>query len=144
MRVNRDSLAAILGTAAVVIVVSLGFWKTHGPGAQRLIRADEKRILNVSQLANEIDNYYRQHDKQLPERLNDSQKTRYADPVTAKPLEYTAIPPSGFTLCTTFVTSTPKEELKRNFDFWSRQAGSKCFEFKADEPVPPAPYFYFY
>lgn len=42
MRVNRDSIAAILAIAAFVIVVSLGFWKTHAPSAQRLMRADEK------------------------------------------------------------------------------------------------------
>jgi hypothetical protein len=144
MRVNRDSLAAILATAAFLIVVSLGFWKTHGPSTQRLVRADEKRIQNVSQLANEIDNDYRHHDKQLPERLSDSQNTKYADPFTAKPPEYTAKPPSGFSLCTTFATASPKEELKGNLEIWIHPAGPKCFEFKVGEPVPPAPYFYYY
>ena len=137
-------MAAILATAAFVIVVSLGFWKTRGPSAQRLARADEKRVQNVSQLANEINNQYREHDKQLPERLSDAQKTKYADPITAKPLEYNSKPPSGYTLCTTFAADSPNEQGNRNFDFWTHPAGSKCFEFDAAEQVPQAPYFYFY
>jgi|SRR5271166_2350740 len=144
MRINRDSLAGLLAIAAFVIVVSLGFWKTRGPSTQRLARADEKRVQNISQLANEVDNQYRTHDKQLPEKLNDMQKTRFADPVTGKPPEYTAKPPSRFTLCTTFATARPKEEGNQNFDFWTHLAGAKCFEFDAGEQVPQAPYPYYY
>jgi hypothetical protein len=143
MRVNRDSLAAILATAAVLIVGGLGFWKTHGPSMQRLVRADEKRERNLNQLANEIDNYYRQHDKQLPEKLSDSQKTRYADPVTKKPLEYTPRPPASFALCTTFAIDSPKEESNGLFAFWAHSSGPKCFEFRAGEQIPQAPYSYY-
>jgi len=144
MRVDRNSIAAILATAAFVIVVSLGFWKTRGPSAQRLVRADEKRVQNLSQLANEINNYYHQHDKQLPEKLSDAQKTKFADPVTGQPLEYSAKPSKDYTLCTTFATDSPKEEGTGNFDFWIHAAGSKCFEFHAGEQIPQAPYFYYY
>lgn len=49
MRVNRESMAATLAIMAFVAVVTLGFWKTRGPSAQRLIRTDEKRIRNISQ-----------------------------------------------------------------------------------------------
>jgi hypothetical protein len=67
-----------------------------------------------------------------------------ADPVTTKPLEYTAKPSSAYTLCTTFATDSPKEERNGNFDFWIHRAGTKCFQFDAAEPVPQAPYFYYY
>jgi hypothetical protein len=144
MRVNRDSIAALLAIAVFAIVVSLGFWKTRGPSAQRLVRADEKRVQNLSQLANEINNQYQQQDKQLPERLSDAQKTKFADPVTGKPPDYTAKPPTDYTLCTTFATASQKEELKGSFDFWIHPAGAKCFEFHAGEPVPQSPYFYYY
>jgi hypothetical protein len=143
MRVNRDSLAAILATAAFLIVVALGFWKTHGPGTQRLVRADEKRVQNLSQLANEINNEYNRHEKKLPEKLSDLQKTRYADPVTKKPLEYTANPPSRFTLCTTFAIDGPKEDSSGMFAFWTHSSGPKCFEFSAGEQVAQAPYSYY-
>ncbi len=143
MRVSRDSLAAMLATAACVIVLTLGFWKTRGPSAQRLVRADEKRVQQLSQLADEINQEYKQHDKQLPEKLSDIQKTKYADPFNGKPPEYRAKPPNAYTLCTTFSTGSPKEETDGNFTFWIHAAGSKCFEFDAAEQVPQAPYFYY-
>jgi hypothetical protein len=143
MRTSRDSLAAILATAAFVLVVILGFWKTRGPSAQRLIRTDERRIQNMSQLANEINNLYRQHDKQLPVGLSDAQKRHYTDPVTGKPLEYTPRPPSDYTLCTSFSAGSPKDEPNGTFGFWTHPSGPKCFEFNATEQVPQAPYFYY-
>ena len=143
MRVNRDSIAAILATAAVAIVIILGFWKTHGPSTQRLLRADEKRVQNLHQLAEEINYQFKQHEKQLPEKLNDTQITKYADPVTGKPPVYTAKPPGNFALCSTFAAASSKEEGNGNFDFWTHAAGSKCFEFTAGEQVPQAPYFYY-
>jgi hypothetical protein len=140
---NRDSIAAVMATAAFLLVVILGFWKIHGPGTQRLVRTDEKRIQNVSQLANEINLLYNQHNKQLPEKLSDSQKTKFADPVTKQPLDYSPKPPSGYTICTTFSTASPKEELDGSYSFWTHPAGPKCFELNASEPVPQAPYFYY-
>ena len=142
MRFNRDSIAALLATAVFVIVVSLGFWKTRGPSTQRLVRTDEKRIQNLRQLANEINEQYRQHNKQLPEKLSDFQKTRFADPVTGKPPEYTPKPPADYLLCTEFVTDGSKEDLTGILAFWNHPTGPKCFEFHAAEQVSPAPYFY--
>jgi hypothetical protein len=141
MRFNRDSIAALVATTAVVLVVGLGFWKTRGPSTQRLVRMDDKRIQNVSQLANEINQRY-QHDKQLPEKLSDFQKTRYADPITGKPPDYTAKPPTDYTLCTEFVTDGSKEGLIGVLGFWNHSKGPKCYEFHAADPVPPAPYYY--
>lgn len=143
MRVNRDSIAAILASAAFVLVVFLGFWKTRGPGAQRLVRTDEKRIQNISQLANEINKQYEQHNKQLPEGLSDFQKKTYADPVTRKPPDYSPKPLSSYTLCITFATNSEKEEPTGAFAFWVHSVGPKCFEFDAATQVPPAPYFYY-
>lgn len=143
MRINRDSLAAALASAAVLLVVILGFWKTRGPSTQRLVRADEKRIQSLGQLANEINALYKSHDKQLPDSLNESQKARYVDPVTAQPLVYTPKPPSSYSLCATFSTSGPKEDRHRDYTFWSHPAGLKCFVFDADESAPQVPYFYY-
>ena len=37
MKLTRDTAAAVMAIAAICIVVGLGFWKTRGPGSQRLI-----------------------------------------------------------------------------------------------------------
>jgi hypothetical protein len=142
MPVKRDSLAAVLATAAVILVVVLGFWKLHGPKTQRLVRADEKRLQNLSQLANQINNQY-QRSKQLPTALSDHQKRQFADPLSAQPLQYSPAPPDRYQLCTTFATESPRPERTGDFVFWTHSSGAKCFEFDATEPVPPAPYFYY-
>lgn len=143
MRLSRDSLAMILATAAVVLVVALGFWKTRGPSTQRLIRADEKRIQSLSQLANEINAQYKSHDKQLPDSLSDMQRTKYVDPITAQPFVYNPKPPNRYSLCATFAASGPKDDRNRDFSFWSHPAGLKCFEFSTDDAIPQAPHFYY-
>lgn len=143
MRANRDSLAAVLAGVAVLAVVILAFVKTRGPSAQRLFRTDQKRIQNLSQLANEVNAQYNRREKQLPETLDDSQKTKYADPVTGQPPAYTPKPPNQYTLCATFSTDSTKDESDPSFHFWTHSPGPKCFELNAGEPVPQAPYFYY-
>ena len=143
MRANRDAVAALLATAAFVVVVSLGFWKTRGPSTQRLVRWDEKRVHNLSQLAGEIIQDYRTHDMQLPTALSSVQKGRYLDPATGRPPDYRVEPPSHFFLCTTFATEGPRESPSGNYLFWAHSGGRKCFEFDATEPVPPAPFPYY-
>ncbi|HTZ47560.1 MAG TPA: hypothetical protein VMH20_08215 [Verrucomicrobiae bacterium] len=142
MRLSRDAVAVLLSTVAVVVVVTLGFWKTRGPSTQRLIRADEKRLQILHQLANEMNDHYKIHDKQLPDSLSDMQKAKYVDPITAQPFAYTPKPPNRYSLCATFATSGPKEDRNRDYTFWSHPAGLKCFEFNADEAVPGAPYLF--
>jgi hypothetical protein len=143
MRVNRDLLAAILATVMFLIVVFLGFWKTRGPSSQRLVRADEKRIQLLSQLANQINNQYRGN-KQLPATLTDRQKHQFADPLSGQPPQYSPTPPSHYQLCATFATEGPKTaQTGGDFVFWTHSAGAKCFDFDASEPVPAAPYFYY-
>lgn len=143
MRTNRDTVAAILATAAVILVVVLGFWKVHGPSAQRLVRADEKRVQNLNQLAIEINNTYSLRGKQLPAVLTELQKRRFADPITKQPPLYTAKSGSFYALCATFTASGPEEDYAANFAFWNHPAGNKCFDLDATEQVPPAPYNYY-
>jgi hypothetical protein len=142
MPVNRDSLAALLATAAVLLVVFLGFWKIHGPSTQRLVRTDEKRVQNLSQLANQINNQY-QRNKELPAALSDHQKSQFADPLSSQPPQYSPKPPNRYQVCATFATDSPKAERSGDFVFWAHSSGLRCFEFDASEQVPPAPHFYY-
>jgi len=141
MHISRDTLAAILATIVVILVVALGFWKVHGPSAQRLVRADEKRLQNLDQLANEINTAYRQHGSQLPSELTDLQKKRFADPLTGKAPQYTGKSANVYSLCATFAADGPND-YPGNFSFWKHPAGTKCFDLDAAEQVPPAPSFY--
>ena len=142
MKFSRELTAALLATAAFCVVVGLGFWKTRGPGAQRLIRADETRIRTVSQLAYEINAYYTQHDKQLPASLTEEQKRGFKDPITQRPFEYAVKSDKSYSLCADFSTASPADYLEPSYEFWQHPAGHKCFDFEAGGPVAAAPYFY--
>ena len=142
MRLSRDSNAAALASAAFVLVVVLGFYKTRGPSEQRLLRADQKRIQNVQQLANQINMEYQRHIKQLPSELTSVQKSSFKDPLTGKALEYATKSATRYAICTTFSRAVPKDDENSAFAFWDHAAGYKCFEFDASEQVPNVPYYY--
>jgi len=76
MRITRDSVRAMVATAAFLVVVILGLWKTRGPSAQRLIRCDARRLRNIYRLAAEINSQYSLHGKELPTELNQYRKTQ--------------------------------------------------------------------
>lgn len=143
MKLTRDTAAALVAGAAICIVVGLGFWKTRGPGSQRMVRADEKRIQAIGQLANQINNYYGQHNQQLPASLSEDQKQGLKDPLSRRPLDYTAGVGSKFTLCSDFSAPSPEDYKDPPFDFWQHPAGRKCFEFHAGGTIPQVPYFYY-
>jgi hypothetical protein len=143
MKLTRDTAAALMAMVAICIVVGLGFWKTRGPGSQRLIRADEKRIQSIGQLAGQINYYYGQHNQQLPATLSEEQKQASKDPVTARTLEYKAGAGSKFTLCTDFSAPSPEDYKDIPYKFWEHPQGHKCFEFEAGGQIPQVPYLYF-
>jgi len=143
MKLSRDTAAALAAAAAICIVVGLGFWKTRGPGSQRLIRADEKRIQTMGQLATQIDFYYKQHDKQLPASLSEEQKQASKDPLTGRPLEYAAGAGTKFALCTEFSAPSPEDYKDIPYQFWRHPQGHNCFEFETDGQIPQVPYFYY-
>ena len=143
MKLTRDTAAALIAAGAICIVVGLGFWKTRGPGSQRLIRADEKRIQSIGQLAGQINYYYGQHNQQLPASLTDEQKQVSKDPVTGRPLEYTPSTGPKFTLCTDFSARNPDEYKDIPYEFWKYPQGQKCFECQAGGQRPQAPCFYY-
>ena len=143
MKLTRDTGAAIVAGAVICVVVGLGFWKTRGPGSQRLIRADEKRIQLIGQLANQISSYYVQHDKKLPASLTEEQKQAFKDPITGHPPEYASGTEAKFSVCTDFAAVSPEDYKDSLYDFWRHPVGHKCFEFTAGGNVPQAPYFYY-
>jgi hypothetical protein len=141
MKLTRDTAAALMAVGAICIVLGLGFSKTRGPGSQRLIRADEKRIQAIGQLANQINMFYGPHEKQLPAALTEEQRQASKDPLTKRPLEYSAGTGAKFSLCTDFSAASPEDYKDAPYDFWQHPAGHKCFEFQAAGTIPQVPYF---
>jgi len=141
MRISREMIAVVAASIVVVLVIGLGFWKTRGPGAQRLLRADEVRLRSLGQLAAEIHEEYSQQGKQLPSGLSSERQSKYKDPVTGTPPEYIPNFPSKYTLCMTFATNSDENPSDGVYGFWSHPIGRKCFELDASQFAPQVPYF---
>jgi hypothetical protein len=140
---KRDVAAAILASLAVLVVAVFGFYKTRGPMTQRLLHADRKRVSMINQLANEIRVKVTDEKLPLPPSLTEVQKTKYKDPETGQPPEYSLTSPTRYSICTTFVLPTPDaEQQKLDYAFWTHPDGHKCFDFDTHTPIPAFPYSY--
>jgi hypothetical protein len=103
------SLMAIIG----------GLFVTGGPAYQRLVNLDEKRLTNLSHVADSIEQYHRKQ-KQIPIDLNalqqymttDMEQSRYLralqDPETGNFYTYDVKADKAFELCATFATDSTK------------------------------------
>src|SRR5258708_34844339 len=139
MKLTRDTGAALMAVAAIVIVVGLGFWKTRGPGSQRLIRADEKRIQSIGQLAGQINYYFGQHSQKLPASLNEEQKQAFKDPLTGREPEYAPGATSEFALGTDVSTQRPEDYKDFPYEFWPHPQGHERVAFEAGGRIPQDP-----
>ncbi|HXM40501.1 MAG TPA: hypothetical protein VN924_04570 [Bryobacteraceae bacterium] len=125
---HRDLLLAGGATAAVLVVLALGFIQLGPREKQRAIRADERRVRDLQSIVQTI--YARQN--ALPASLAElprSSVPSLRDPVTQAPYEYH--PQSGMRheLCAGFATnSAANEGFQRDPPFWSHPRGRHCFQ----------------
>jgi len=125
----RDRVMALISSAAVVLIVILGFLQLGPPRAQRELRADQERVQHLFQLSTEVRNYWNAHPSELPASLNQLSGGSYADPVTQAPYEYHPKQGSQYELCAKF--QRPSSPAGPNPDPWAHRAGHYCFQLDA-------------
>lgn len=133
----------IWGAVAVIVVlgsVIWGFSVLGSPRTQRLYKYDNQKVNDLSNINNEISNYYSTKGV-LPENLTQL-STGYAFPVlqdmqTQKPYEYEKTGNLTYKLCAEFNFESTKEKNgsisypmygRDGFVYWNHQAGRHCFE----------------
>lgn len=146
-------------SAAVLIMIVLGFFVAGSPSHQRQVRMDEQRVSDLQMLQNEIINYW-QLKEVLPPNI-DALKNEISgfipprDPETDMPYEYKGAEPLKFQLCATFNHPSPftAGEFSRPTisvpyykgyygapnEIWDHNAGPKCFERTIDPEFYPKP-----
>jgi hypothetical protein len=140
-RFGRDRLMALVSTAAVCLMIVLGFLQLGAPSAQRKLVADSQRLQQLYVLSSAVRNYWQSHSSQLPASLNQLPGTAHADPVTRMPFEYLPGQGSQYQLCAVFVAPSPAEDENQpraEFDPWNHPAGRHCFLLDATV-YPQAP-----
>ena len=139
---SRDARAALLAAIAIVVVIILGFRVLGGPGAQRLIRSDERTVRSLAELAQKIQQKWRASNSQLPPTLDSWSENEKEDPLTHKTFVYHPKSASAYELCAAFATDNRHQEPGEAEDAWRHAKGDFCFSLDATQSVPNPPYYY--
>jgi hypothetical protein len=142
MRMNRNVWATIAATIAVVVVVILGFRVLGGPGSQRLVQSDIRRVRALASLAQQINYRSETEGKILPANLEKFPNSIKQDPVTAKPFGYRPKSNSEYELCATFAADNRDLQTANPDEHWTHPKGDYCFEFDTTQQVPFVPNYY--
>ncbi|HEV2214461.1 MAG TPA: hypothetical protein VGR64_04155, partial [Terracidiphilus sp.] len=130
----------------VALMVILGFLQLGAPSAQRKLRADAKRLQQLSLLTNAIHNSFTSHASQLPSSLDQLSGATFTDPVTGAPFEYHPQQGSHYQLCAVFAAHSPQTDQNQPFDgdpgLWNHPSGRHCFSFDAASTPQSPPYAY--
>jgi hypothetical protein len=132
---GRDLSMGILSALIVMVMVILGFVQIGGPGAQRLLRADEKRLQDLYQLNQQIHNHGRSNGNLPPHDLGELSGVAISDPITRAAYEYHVKEGSKYELCATFSAASRNDTSTSNPDAWSHPAGRHCFPLDATQTV---------
>jgi hypothetical protein len=122
----------------VAAAVVTGLSSIGKPSEQRLVRLDERRVMDLRMLAGAV-NRYRGQRQQLPARAEDAidgqVTTRLPlDPESQRAYDYRVIDAGHYELCATF----SRRSREPSNDFWFHDAGQHCFSLDAGQnPVGP-------
>jgi hypothetical protein len=133
--VSRPSRAQIAGTAVTVAVTAAivaGIYVLGSPLEERARRIDERRVQDLSGIAQAIDLYWTRLSS-LPGSLDQLQaatgaNVALADPVTGAPYEYQLREEGKYELCASFEGASRDSERGFDAGFWTHRAGRQCFQ----------------
>jgi Domain of unknown function (DUF5671) len=128
---SRDRLMAGLSSAAVVLVMILGFWQLGAPSVQRQMRADAQRVQELYRLSMQVESYWKSHGSQLPPSINELRGGPRMDPITHTPYEYRSATGSSYQLCAVFARASQGDPANSASDAWTHSAGHSCFQLDA-------------
>ena len=124
-------VVAAVGAAAIVAGIAI----LGSPSAARARRLDQRRVQDLSGVAQGIDLYWTRRSS-LPRSLDELRTETGADitisdPATSAAYEFRPLPDSRYQLCATFEGESRDSE-RGGAGFWSHRAGRQCFERGAE------------
>ena len=147
---NRSLGRRLMLVATAIVVATLGaaLWVMESPSKQRDRRIDERRIGELTAIANAVD-AWRASKASLPPSLailagEPGASLAVVDPVDGTPYEYRIVSTSRYRLCARFATTTSGGDADGAPMFWATSewqhpAGRHCFERKSGDPEASAP-----
>ena len=138
---SKHAWWALVSAAVLATMIILGFSHNGSPRLQRSMRADQKRLIDLGQLNNEIVAHWRSSGH-LPQHLDELPLTAMADPLTRRPYAYHPKDGSHYELCATFDLDSHRETNDAE-DRWAHPAGQHCFDLDAAAPLSSPNMFIF-
>jgi len=134
---STDKAFVVISAAAVFSAMFAGFWMLGFPSQQRLISLDEKRVQNLSIIADDLrkatvtatGESAKPLPKQLPESI--SSAPYFTDPSTGAPYEYNRLSDTTYELCATFDTRSDRQfndAQRLGVSSWRHPSGRHCFQ----------------
>lgn len=129
----------ILTGAVMVAAVATALWITGGPGAQRLIRLDQRRVQDFERISTAVAGYAAKHDRLPPDLKTLAEQPgvslQHADPVSGAPYVYEPGAGHAYRLCASFDTDTGVDGKDNWYEReWPHPAGKHCFDLNGDKP----------
>lgn len=140
-RLSRDATMALVGAAAILVMVILGFLNLGTPQKQRALRADGKRVQDLYQLSNQINARWNSSNHKLLEHLDELSGVVLADPITRVGYGYHVKEGSQYELCATFSMESRQKDEATTRNQWSHPPGNHCFTLDAAK-ASENPYVY--
>jgi hypothetical protein len=134
-KAGRDRAMAIISSAAVTLMLVLGFLQLGAPRNQRALRADEQRVQQIYQLASQVQTYWNSHASQLPPST-DALNGQHLDPETRRRFDYHPGQGSQYRLCATFAKPSASGKNFPDSATWTHPAGPHCFQLDASAQLP--------
>jgi type II secretory pathway pseudopilin PulG len=141
----------VISIVLVIVSIAWGFSVLGSPRTQQLLKYDSQKVTDLSNIKNNIENYY--YDKKvLPNtllELSNSSSYYYNkpanDPQTNQPYEYVKTMDFGYSLCAVFnKSSDDQNNLNKGYPYsypsgnWNHSPGRYCF---SETVTPPANVF---
>lgn len=143
---NNLYVRGLLVVAVLVVAgcIAYALTLTGSPGSQRDMRLDDRRVSDLSNIAENIDRYW-ELNGELPGSFDDMPGPTYyvtsvRDPDTGAPYEYRVLEAPHYELCAVFSTDTDDSPQRiRPFGerAWDHREGRHCFELEAVTPAEP-------
>lgn len=137
---SRDQVAGLAATAVVATALVLGFVTLGGPGTQRLVQTDNRRIQDISLIASAVGRKWATSNHALPASLSEISGVGSAsrDPLTGALYEYRPGGTSDYQLCASFARDYRQEGRQEGrISSWAHPAGHYCFQLDASRPLEP-------
>ncbi len=130
-----------LSIFAVTIGIVTGFWLLGSPQLQRSLKADQRRVENLHEIAEFIyqETTNSKNNSDIPQSLPNRDYT--SDPITKQSYEYNIINETEYELCANFETDSQNNRKKDDFyrrvnPFWYHPQGRHCYRLNAKESPP--------